>query len=122
MKILFWNVRGLNSGGRRRQLGDLMAKHQVDVVCLQETIKQNFTVRELAGLARGQEMSWNWVPPEGRSGGLPLGTNTDILDVVQYNHGRYHQCSSVLKNRGSGFSWGIINVYGPVQLDLNLIF
>ena len=33
------------------------------------------------------------------------------------DHGRYHQCS-VLKNRDSGFSWGIINVYGPVQLDL----
>lgn len=122
MNILFWNVRGLNSGGRRKQIGDLMVKHQVDVVCLQETIKQNFTVRELAGLARGHEMSWDWVPPEGRSGGLLLEANIDLLEVVQYNHGRYYQCL-VLKSRESGFSWGVINVYGPVRNWIsNLIF
>jgi exonuclease III len=39
MKILFWNIRGINSGGRKKQLGEIMVKQQVDVVCLQETIK-----------------------------------------------------------------------------------
>lgn len=51
-------------------MGELMAKHQVDVVCLQETIKQHFTPRELASIARGQHMFWDWISPEGRSGGL----------------------------------------------------
>jgi len=55
MRILFWNIRGLNSGGRKKRLGELMIKHQVDVIYLQETIKQHFTPKELANLARGQD-------------------------------------------------------------------
>lgn len=105
MKILFWNVRGLNSGGRKKQLGDLIVKHQINVVCLQETIKQNFTARELASLARGQEMYWNWVPPEGRSGGLLLGVNSDLLEVLEYKCGKFCQVMK-LKDRESNFSWG----------------
>ena len=67
MKILFWNIRGLNSGGRKKQFGELMSKHQVDVVCLKETIKQKFTNRELSSLARGKDMHWNGsVLKEGR--------------------------------------------------------
>jgi exonuclease III len=117
MRILFWNVRGLNSGGRRRQLGELMNKYLVDVVCLQETIKQKFSNRDLAGLARGQDMSWEWVPPEGRSGGLLLGTNNELFEQIEYKSGRFYQCV-VLKVRQSGFIWGAINVYGPVQIEL----
>lgn len=87
MKILCWNIRGLNSGGRKIQLGVLMAKHQVDVVCLQETIKQNFTARELASIARGQDMSWEWISPEGRFGGLLIGANNESLEVTDYKEG-----------------------------------
>jgi exonuclease III len=121
MRILFWNVRGLNSGGRRRQLGELMNKYLVDVVCLQETIKQKFSNRDLAGLARGQDMSWEWVPPEGRSGGLLLGTNNELFEQIEYKSGRFYQCV-VLKVRQSGFIWGAINVYGPVQIELKTDF
>jgi exonuclease III len=117
MRILFWNVRGLNSGGRRRQLRELMNKYQVDVVCLQERIKQKFSSRDLVGLARGQDMSWEWVPLEGRSGGLLLGTNNDLFEQIDYKSGRFYQCA-VLKVRQSGFKWGAINVYGPVQIEL----
>jgi mRNA deadenylase 3'-5' endonuclease subunit Ccr4 len=40
-------------GEEKKQLGEIMVKQQVDVVCLQETIKQRFTPRELASFARG---------------------------------------------------------------------
>jgi len=117
MKILFWNIRGLNSGGRKKQLGELLSKHQVDVVCLQETIKQKFTNRELTSLAGGQDMPWEWIRPEGRSGGLLIGADKDCLEITEYKVGRFIQCLSV-KSKEDWFSWGIINVYGPVQVDL----
>lgn len=98
-------------------MGELTSKHQVDVICLQETIKQKFTNRELTSLARGQDMFWEWISPEGRSGGLLIGADKDGVEIIDYKKGRFTQCLSV-KSKEDGFSWGIINVYGLVQVDL----
>lgn len=43
--------------------------------------------------------------------------NTDLFEVLDYRNGRFCQVSQ-LKDRESSFSWGVINAYGPVQLDL----
>ena len=80
---------GLNSGGRRRQLGELCDKYQVEVVCLQETIKQSFKQRELDNLVRGVDMEWKWIASRGRSGGLLIGANKDSLEVLDYKEGIY---------------------------------
>ena len=69
-----------------------MSKHQVDVVCLQETIKQKFTNRELSSLARGKDMHWEWISPKGRSGGLLVGADKDCLEIIDYKAGRFCQC------------------------------
>ena len=50
MKILYWNIRGLGARGRKKQLMELMDKHRVDGVCLEETIKSSFSDKELAEL------------------------------------------------------------------------
>jgi hypothetical protein len=50
IKILCWNIRGLGGKGRRKQLKELMYKYKVDVICLQETMKEHFTLSELRGL------------------------------------------------------------------------
>lgn len=105
MKILFWNVRRLNSGGRKNQLKELILKHQVDVVGLQETIKQKFTSRELTSLATGQDMTWEWIAPNGRSGGLLLGVNKDTLEVLEYKAGVFCQ-RFALKTIENAFKWG----------------
>jgi exonuclease III len=57
MKILFWNIRGLGASGRRKQLGELRQTHRVDIVCLQETIKGDFTPGELVRLSEGARLS-----------------------------------------------------------------
>ena len=57
MKILFWNIRGLGGAGRRKQLSDLMKDCKVDIMCLQETIKLDFTQTELRNLGEGGNFS-----------------------------------------------------------------
>jgi exonuclease III len=42
MKIIFWNMRGFGAPGRRKQLGELRRNNRVEILCLQETIKQTF--------------------------------------------------------------------------------
>jgi exonuclease III len=53
MKTLCWNIRGLGSKGRRKQLKELMNKHRVDIICLSETMKEQFALPELWRLAGG---------------------------------------------------------------------
>jgi len=49
---MFWNVRGLGKSSRRSLVKDHIISDSLEVVALQETIKQNFEdweLRELAG-------------------------------------------------------------------------
>jgi exonuclease III len=50
MRILCWNIRGLGSKGRRKQLKEWVVSQNVEVVCLQETVKEDFSIAELRGL------------------------------------------------------------------------
>jgi exonuclease III len=40
MRILCWNVRGLEGKGRRKQLKEMVTMHRVYIMCLQETMKE----------------------------------------------------------------------------------
>jgi exonuclease III len=64
---------GLGGKGRRRQLRELVSKHRVDVLCLQETMKVEFTNTELRNLVGGHSFSWNWTAAQGHSGGTLIG-------------------------------------------------
>jgi exonuclease III len=50
MRAMFWNIRGFGVRGRRTMLKDYLRKHRIDIVCLQETIKQDFMDHELRSL------------------------------------------------------------------------
>ena len=47
MKFLFWNIRGLGRAARRKQLKDFIYFENLDVVGVQETIKNNFLIEIL---------------------------------------------------------------------------
>ena len=48
MRYIFWNIRGCGHSGRRTQLREYIAHERIDVVALQETIKADFSYRDLA--------------------------------------------------------------------------
>jgi exonuclease III len=54
MRVMGWNIRGFGRRGRRSQLKDYMRKENIDVICLQETIKQSFTNQELKSIEPGE--------------------------------------------------------------------
>jgi exonuclease III len=57
MRFLFWNVRGLGKGSRRRQVRDFFDEHNLEVVGLQETIKEYFSNSELYDLSGNRDFS-----------------------------------------------------------------
>jgi exonuclease III len=58
MRFLFWNVRGVGKDSRRKQVKEFIEEHKLEVVGLQETIKDDFTVSELRELSDDKVFSW----------------------------------------------------------------
>jgi hypothetical protein len=69
MRALFYNLRGFGGQGRRTQLRDYMQRDRVDILGLQETVRQDFSDSELRSLECGGQFCWNWLPASGQSGG-----------------------------------------------------
>jgi hypothetical protein len=93
----------------------------VDGICLQETIKSDFTVWDLTSLCEGESYEWSWTAASGHSGGTLTGVNTAVASVVGKDHGSFFS-SLVLVSREDNFKWELINVYGPVQNERKLEF
>ena len=72
MKILFWNIRGFGARGRRNQLRDLLSVERIDILCLQETKKESFSLSKFHGIG-GDDFSWHWVAAVGSAGGILIG-------------------------------------------------
>jgi hypothetical protein len=53
MKALIYNIRGFGQVGRRTQLRDYVRRERLDLIGLQETIKQDFSMAELRSLECG---------------------------------------------------------------------
>jgi exonuclease III len=121
MKILFWNIRGLGNGGRRKLLIELVGKHDFDCICLQETIRDSFKQRELDRFAGQKDMHWAWLPCSGHSGGLLMGIDRDHATVLSEESGQFFQ-SCTIKMKSDGFQWSLFNVYGPAHDDRKLEF
>ena len=81
MRVLFWNIRGLGKLARVRQLKELTENEKVDIVGIQETIKQTFSPHDLDSLALGGCLVGIWIPSRGHSGGILVGVKEDILQV-----------------------------------------
>ncbi|KAI4998875.1 hypothetical protein ZWY2020_054217 [Hordeum vulgare] len=86
MKLLCWNIRGFGLPGRRRQLIGYLRQEEIDIVGLQETIRQDFSMHELQGLSHHQ-FSWQWLPASGHSGGILLGVREEAFSVEDMDRG-----------------------------------
>jgi hypothetical protein len=65
MKVTGWNLRGFGRSGRKTQLKDFIKKEALDIIFLQETMRQDFTDQELRGLVNGELFSLALAPGSG---------------------------------------------------------
>jgi endonuclease/exonuclease/phosphatase family metal-dependent hydrolase len=62
VKIISWNVRGMNELDKRLRIKNLLKGWKVDVVCLQETKLGLISSRVVRSLWGGQYVDWfSWV-------------------------------------------------------------
>ena len=121
MRILFYNIRGFGCKGRRTLLRELLRKHRIDVICLQETIKQDFTDFELQGIEAGDKFFWCWLPAAGHSGGMLLGLRDSAFEVESTDKGCYFLSANCLY-RPVNKPLTIIGVYGPANHVASPVF
>jgi exonuclease III len=84
MRIMMWNVRGLGKAARRRQTRDYISQERIDIIGLQETIKSDFSDKELAEIAGGVSFSWVWLEAKGKSGGILVGVKKDPFELEDH--------------------------------------
>jgi hypothetical protein len=89
MKGIFWNSRGLSDLAKARFLREASKEQNIAFIALLETGKKDFAQDSLNNFIGGTNFVWHWTTPHGRSGGILLGVNLDVLDVGSIDDGDF---------------------------------
>lgn len=114
-------MRGLGKAYRRNWVQEHIMMEDLDVVALQETIKQDFSDLDLKDLAGNKDFCWVWVPARGHSGGLITGVKGDEFELEQTNYGAFF-LATLIRNRKTNHRFWVLNIYGPAQHHLSADF
>ena len=66
---------------KTRIFTDISKEQKLDFIALLETGKKESTQAELNGMCGGRNFIWHWTESHGRSGGILLGVNFDVIEV-----------------------------------------
>jgi exonuclease III len=121
MRIMMWNVRGLGKAARHRQTRDYISQERIDIIGIQETIKSDFSDKELADIAGGVSFSWVWLEAKGKSGGILVGVKRDPFELEDHVI-REFSIQITIRNRMTNLRWDLVTVYGPAHHELSDAF
>lgn len=74
----------------------------IDIIALQEAIKQDFEDWELKELSGNLDFAWFWSPSKEHSGGLIMGVRSDSFEVEDTVFDNFFM-GVLLRNRCSNF-------------------
>ena len=114
VKILSWNVRGVNDPSRRKIIRNFIRYQRLALVCLQETKIQEMSVTVARSLGVGRRYDWRALNAEGSAGGVLLLWDKKIMELVASEIGIF-SISCQFKMVEGGFQWMFSGVYGPVE-------
>ncbi|XP_057853721.1 uncharacterized protein LOC131063795 [Cryptomeria japonica] len=109
MKILSWNIRGMNSCHKRDIVRNLARDHRMDIFLIQETKMSKERVEKIKffKFCESQGSSSN-----GASGGAVTLWNSHFIQGVPFCHDDNH-IATLFKHIRDGFSWILFNIYVP---------
>ncbi len=112
LKIVSWNVRGLNDSDKRLRVRNLIRLWKADLICLQETKMGYFDRKLIKSLWGSPHVDWISLGSNGASGGILLMWDKKVLEKIDEVHG-YFSLSCKFRTVASQFEWVYTWVYGP---------
>ena len=119
--VLDWNVRGLNSDKRQRDVRAKVDESNCSIVCLQETKMDFFDHRILRKFLPKRFDNFAYSPAIGASGGILVAWCSSLF------HGTLIEIQKfgIIINFSSthnAVSWNLVTVYGPCLRDARELF
>ena len=102
IKILSWNVRGINDRNKRKLIKALISSHKVDLVCLQETKMAEMSLGVVRSLGVGRFLEWGALNARGAAGGVVVCWDNRVLELMGMEVGLF-SISCRFKNCEDGF-------------------
>ena len=78
-------MRGIAAPGRKALILETMAKTHASIVGFQETKKEEFSDSFLKSLVGNRNFSWHHLPAQGSAGGILMGVDLDLFDVISWS-------------------------------------
>ena len=114
LKILSWNVRGVNDRDKRLVRMAFFKSQRAELVCLQETKIQKLDPGMVRNLGDSRFSPWGAVDALGAAGGIFFFFwDKRVLEMIDMVIG-FFSISCRFKNCEDGFLWTFSGVYGPV--------
>ena len=117
LKLVSWNVRGLNDPKKRGILRNWLRKWKVDVVCLQETKLDRVDWRIIRSIWGNSFVDWVALDAISTAGGVLLLWDKRVLELVDSTVGQF-SVSCCWKGLLDGFHWVGTGIYGPTRDEI----
>ena len=112
IKILCWNVRGLNDIEKRKLIKGVVRNQKPDLVCLMEMKVKEMLVQMVNCVGVGRFLNWASVDARGAAGGRLLFWDNRVLEKLEVESGG--SSISVRFRNCVGFTWIFFGVYRSV--------
>jgi len=112
LKILSWNVRGVNESSKRSTIKSLIQKWKVDVLCLQETKVENWSTTWIQQIWGNRWADWATLEASGTRGGIIIIWDKRQWVKTDTLQGSY-SISCMLESIQEEFRWCFSGIYGP---------
>ena len=112
LRIISWNVRGLNVRAKRRRVSNSLRMWNGDVVCLQETKLEVVDLAVVQSLRGSPFVDWEYQASKGASGGIVILWDKRVVEKLDSVSGEF-TLSCKFRNVGDNLEWAFSGVYGP---------
>ena len=112
LRILSWNVRGLNNSRKREVVKNFLRDWKGDVICLQETKLDLVDQKIIRSLWGNMYVGWEALNAVHTAGGIILMWDKRMLEKIDVRIGEY-SVSCQWRSLEDGFIWTGTGVYGP---------
>ena len=104
VRILSWNVRGVNDRSKRKVIKSVIRNQKVDLFCIQETKMQVMSEEVVWSLGPGRFLDWKVLNAMGTAGGVLICWDKRSLEMLGVEEGQF-SISCRFRNVGDGVIW-----------------